>query len=152
VSIRDGGIIHFKVRNKGKCPPIFTGIEYRRLRAIPDDLYTAATIHRMVFGNAGGTSGAGVGFTRDPDSGEKRLYFDFLFNSQGEDIVSGRASGSDAERLFTALPEIRQELDAICSYRKSLIELNWERRNTGSVTQLFKSLHNCNILLIHLMI
>jgi pyruvate, orthophosphate dikinase len=89
-------------------------VEYRRLRAIPDDLYTAATIQRMVFGNAGGTSGAGVGFTRDPDSGEKRLYFDFLFNSQGEDIVSGRASGSDAERLFTALPEIRQELDVIC--------------------------------------
>lgn len=88
--------------------------EYRRLHGIPDDLFTAATIQRMVFGNAGGTSGAGVGFTRDPDSGEKRLYFDFLFNSQGEDIVSGRATGSDAERLFTVLPEARQELNAIC--------------------------------------
>lgn len=90
-------------------------LEYRRLHAIPDDIFTAATIQRMVFGNAGGASGAGVGFTRDPDSGEKRLYFDFLFNSQGEDIVSGRATGSDAERLFTALPETRPELDAICA-------------------------------------
>lgn len=89
--------------------------EYRRLNGIPDDLFTAATIQQMVFGNAGGTSGSGVGFTRDPDNGEKRLYFDFLFNSQGEDIVSGRASGSDAERIFTALPEIRQELNAVCA-------------------------------------
>src|SRR6185369_11709661 len=89
--------------------------EYRRLHGIPDDLYTAATIQRMVFGNAGGTSGSGVGFTRDPDSGEKRLYFDFLFNSQGEDIVSGRATGSDADRLFLALPESREELAAACS-------------------------------------
>ena len=90
-------------------------VEYRRLHAIPDYLFTAATVQRMVFGNAGGASGSGVGFTRDPDCGEKRLYFDFLFNSQGEDIVSGRASGSDAERLFTALPETRQELYAICA-------------------------------------
>lgn len=90
-------------------------VEYRRLHGIPDDLFTAATVQRMVFGNGGGTSGSGVGFTRDPDSGEKRLYFDFLFNSQGEDIVSGRATGSDAERLFTALPETRQELFAICA-------------------------------------
>lgn len=89
--------------------------EYRRLHVIPDDLYTAVTIQQMVFGNGGGASGGGVGFTRDPDSGEKRLYFDFLFNSQGEDVVSGRAAGSDAERLFTALPETRQELNAICA-------------------------------------
>jgi len=90
-------------------------VEYRRLHAIPDELYTAATIQRMVFGNGGGTSGSGVGFTRDPDSGEKCLYFDFLFNSQGEDIVSGRATGSEAESLFIALPESRQELQSVCS-------------------------------------
>ncbi|HEY4745737.1 MAG TPA: PEP/pyruvate-binding domain-containing protein, partial [Desulfuromonadaceae bacterium] len=89
--------------------------EYRRLHAIPDDLFTAAAIQQMVFGNAGGTSGAGVGFTRDPDSGEKQLYFDFLFNSQGEDVVSGRIAGSDAERLFRVLPELRQELHAACA-------------------------------------
>jgi len=90
-------------------------VEYRRLYGVADDIYTAVTIQQMVFGNAGGTSGSGVGFTRDPDSGAKRLYFDFLFNSQGEDVVSGRASGSDAERLFSALPDIRQELLAVCS-------------------------------------
>jgi len=90
-------------------------VEYRRLHAIPDELYTAATIQQMIFGNAGGTSGSGVGFTRDPDSGEKRLYFDFLFNSQGEDIVSGRTTRSDAGSLFIALPETRQELQSVCS-------------------------------------
>lgn len=90
-------------------------VEYRRLYGLADDMGTAVTIQQMVFGNAGGTSGSGVGFTRDPDSGANRLYFDFLFNSQGEDVVSGRAAGSDAERLFSALPEIRQELLAVGS-------------------------------------
>ena len=65
-------------------------VEYRRLNALPDDLGTAVTIQRMVFGNAGGNSGAGVGFTRDPSTGENRLYIDWLTQAQGEDIVSGR--------------------------------------------------------------
>ena len=90
-------------------------IEYRRLSGLPDDLCTAVTIQQMVFGNAGGTSGAGVAFTRNPDTGEKKLFFDFLFNSQGEDIVSGRTAGSDAERLFWALPETEQTLLGICA-------------------------------------
>jgi pyruvate,orthophosphate dikinase len=64
--------------------------EYRRLNALGDDMGTAVTIQRMVFGNAGGDSGAGVGFTRDPSTGEHRLYVDWLAQSQGEDIVSGR--------------------------------------------------------------
>jgi len=90
-------------------------IEYRRLYGLAPDLCTAVTIQQMVFGNAGGTSGAGVGFTRDPDTGEKRLYFDFLFNSQGEDVVSGRTAGSDAEKLFWALPETEGILLDICA-------------------------------------
>ena len=53
---------------------------------------TAVTVQRMVFGNAGGLSGAGVGFTRDPSSGEPRPWVDFLFNAQGEDVVSGGAA------------------------------------------------------------
>jgi pyruvate,orthophosphate dikinase len=89
--------------------------EYRRLHGLADHLCTGVTIQRMVFGNAGGMSGAGVGFTRDPDTGDNRLYFDFLFNSQGEDLVSGRITGSDGERLFLTLPEMRQELDSVCS-------------------------------------
>ncbi|MFH2080319.1 MAG: PEP/pyruvate-binding domain-containing protein [Pseudomonadota bacterium] len=65
-------------------------VEYRRLNTLPDDLGTAVTVQRMVFGNAGGNSGAGVGFTRDPSTGENRLYIDWLQQAQGEDIVSGR--------------------------------------------------------------
>ena len=88
-------------------------VEYRRLYGVADDLCTAVTVQQMVFGNGGGTSGAGVGFTRDPDTGEKLLYIDFLSNSQGEDIVSGRATGYDAQRLFRALPETGRELQRI---------------------------------------
>jgi pyruvate,orthophosphate dikinase len=89
-------------------------VEYRRLYGLADDLCTAVTVQQMVFGNAGGTSGSGVGFTRDPDTGEKKLYFDFLFNCQGEDVVSGRAAGSDAARLLLAHPDIARELVDIC--------------------------------------
>jgi pyruvate,orthophosphate dikinase len=65
-------------------------IEYRRLSELSDGLGTAVTVQRMVFGNAGGNSGAGVGFTRDPSTGENCLYVDWLRQAQGEDIVSGR--------------------------------------------------------------
>jgi pyruvate,orthophosphate dikinase len=65
-------------------------VEYRRLNALPDDLGTAVTVQRMVFGNSGGNSGAGVGFSRDPSTGENRPYIDWLAQAQGEDIVSGR--------------------------------------------------------------
>jgi pyruvate,orthophosphate dikinase len=90
-------------------------VDYRRIYGIGDDLCTAVTIQKMVFGNAGGTSGSGVGFTRDPDSGEKRLYYDFLFNSQGEDVVSGRTTSFDTERLSSVLPGALQELRNICT-------------------------------------
>jgi pyruvate,orthophosphate dikinase len=90
-------------------------VDYRRIYGISDDLCTAVTIQKMVFGNAGGTSGSGVGFTRDPDTGEKRLYFDFLFNCQGEDVVSGRTTSFDTERLSQILPGTLQELHNICS-------------------------------------
>jgi pyruvate,orthophosphate dikinase len=65
-------------------------VEYRRLNRLTDELGTAVTVQRMVFGNSGGNSGAGVGFTRDPSSGENRPYLDWLTQAQGEDIVSGR--------------------------------------------------------------
>ncbi len=89
--------------------------EYRRLYGVSDDLCTAITVQKMAFGNAGGTSGAGVGFTRNPDTGEKRLYIDFLFRSQGEDIVSGRSTGSDTERLLASFPEVLEELTCLCA-------------------------------------
>lgn len=65
-------------------------VEYRHLNGLADDMGTAVTVQRMVFGNAGGNSGAGVGFTRDPSNGENRPYIDWLQQAQGEDIVSGR--------------------------------------------------------------
>lgn len=86
---------------------------YRRLNGIAADLGTAVTIQRMVFGNAGGTSGAGVGFTRDPASGENVAYLDFLFNAQGEDVVSGRRASNDGPRLARALPGVMDQLEQI---------------------------------------
>lgn len=84
--------------------------QYRRLNNLSDDLGTAVTVQRMVFGNAGGSSGAGVAFTRNPASGEPSLYFDFMFNAQGEDVVSGRCSAADGERLAGALPSVYQDI------------------------------------------
>jgi pyruvate,orthophosphate dikinase len=63
--------------------------DYRRLEGIPDDLGTAVNVQAMVFGNKGDDSGTGVAFTRDPATGERRPYGDFLRNAQGEDVVAG---------------------------------------------------------------
>jgi len=83
---------------------------YRALNGIDEHMGTAVTIQAMVFGNMGATSGAGVGFTRDPATGENRTYLDFLFNAQGEDVVSGRHVVHDTERLPLRLPSIADEL------------------------------------------
>ena len=88
-------------------------VEYRRLNALSDELGTAVTVQQMIFGNAGGTSGAGVAFTRDPASGDRSLYLDFMFNAQGEDVVSGRHRASDGGRLAAALPEVHAELVSV---------------------------------------
>jgi pyruvate,orthophosphate dikinase len=85
-------------------------VAYRRMNGIDDDLGTAVTVQAMVFGNAGGTSGSGVGFTRDPATGGNDLYLDFLFNAQGEDVVSGRRKVSDDGHLRTLLPGVHAEL------------------------------------------
>jgi pyruvate, orthophosphate dikinase len=84
--------------------------EYRRLNGIADGIGTAVTVQSMVFGNAGGRSGAGVGFTRDPASGERALWVDFLFNAQGEDVVSGRRSANGHDELAAVMPEVWQAL------------------------------------------
>ena len=83
---------------------------YRRTNGIDDTMGTAVTVQAMVFGNSGGSSGAGVGFTRDPATGENRLYLDFLFNAQGEDVVSGRHAGHETVRLSQRLPLVAAEL------------------------------------------
>ena len=89
--------------------------EYRRLNHIADTIGTAVTVQRMVFGNAGGPSGAGVGFTRDPASGEPALWVDFLFNSQGEDVVSGRRDAHGHDELSAVLPAVWQSLQTAAS-------------------------------------
>jgi len=85
-------------------------LEYRRLHQLPDSLGTAVTVQAMVFGNAGGRSGAGVGFTRDPSSGEPQPWVDFLFDAQGEDVVSGRRSAQGHEALASVLPDCWAQL------------------------------------------
>ena len=84
---------------------------YRKLNGIDDGTGTAVTIQRMAFGNAGGASGSGIGFTRNPATGERELYIDFLFNAQGEDVVDGRHFARDNDRLRRILPAVWTELE-----------------------------------------
>jgi pyruvate,orthophosphate dikinase len=83
---------------------------YRRLNHIPDDLGTAVNVQLMVFGNTGENSATGVGFTRNPATGEKELYGEFLFNAQGEDVVAGVRTPSPLKSLGTRMPEVFREL------------------------------------------
>ncbi|PNG26509.1 PEP/pyruvate-binding domain-containing protein [Methylocella silvestris] len=85
--------------------------EYRRLNALESLQGTAVTVQAMVFGNAGGQSGAGVAFSRNPSTGAKELYVDFLLDAQGEDVVSGRRTPGGAALLMARLPQAAQELD-----------------------------------------
>ncbi len=87
---------------------------YRASHRIPDDLGTAVILQRMVFGNAGGVSGAGVGFTRDPVLGERRLYVDFLLDAQGEDVVSGRHTLEGVSELVHLSPDLLSGIEAAC--------------------------------------
>jgi pyruvate, orthophosphate dikinase len=85
-------------------------VEYRRINNIPADWGTAVTVMSMVFGNLGETSGTGVGFTRDPRTGERHFYAEFLSNAQGEDVVAGIRTPERIERLRERMPEIYDEL------------------------------------------
>jgi len=88
-------------------------VEYRRIHNIPADWGTAVTVMAMVFGNLGETSGTGVGFTRDPRTGEHRFYAEFLVNAQGEDVVAGIRTPERIEALRDRMPDIYAELLAI---------------------------------------
>ena len=83
---------------------------YRRTYEIPDDLGTAVNVVQMVFGNKGDGSGTGVCFTRDPSTGESRLYGEFLQNAQGEDVVAGIRTPEPIERMNELLPEAYEQL------------------------------------------
>ena len=86
---------------------------YRNMEKIPDDIGTAANVQAMVFGNMGDTSGTGVGFTRDPGSGEKVFYGEFLMNAQGEDVVAGIRTPHPIADLEKILPEAFNQLKEI---------------------------------------
>jgi pyruvate, orthophosphate dikinase len=83
---------------------------YRHLNRLEELAGTAVTVQTMVFGNGSGRSGAGVAFTRNPATGEKKLYADFLFDAQGEDVVSGRRCPGDWNMMATKLPAVAREL------------------------------------------
>ncbi|MBI2467972.1 MAG: pyruvate, phosphate dikinase, partial [Candidatus Rokubacteria bacterium] len=86
--------------------------DYRRIHAIPNDWGTAVTIQAMVFGNLGETSGTGVAFTRDPSSGERRFFGEFLPNAQGEDVVAGTRTPQPITALRDRMAAVYQELEA----------------------------------------
>ena len=83
---------------------------YREINQIDHAMGTAVTIQSMVFGNSGGHSGAGVGFTRNPTTGERQPWVDFLANAQGEDVVSGRRNAHGHEALASVAPDAWRKL------------------------------------------
>ena len=89
-------------------------VDYRRAAGIPNDLGTAVNIQTMVFGNMSADSGTGVTFTRDPATGERVLYGDYLMNAQGEDVVAGIRNTHPIAKLAQDLPEVFDEFRAIC--------------------------------------
>jgi pyruvate, orthophosphate dikinase len=84
--------------------------DYRKVHAIPEDLGTAVSVVAMVFGNLGDDSGTGVAFTRNPSTGEKRSYGEFLLNAQGEDVVAGTRTPLDIDEMAEKLPGAYKEL------------------------------------------
>ena len=89
-------------------------IEYRRIHRIPDNLGTAVTVQAMVYGNLGEDSGTGVAFTRDPSTGERRFFGEFLLNAQGEDVVAGTRTPQPIEKLREAMPPVYAQLVRTC--------------------------------------
>lgn len=85
-------------------------IAYRKINSIPDHIGTAVNVQSMVYGNKGDTSGTGVAFTRNPSTGEKKFYGEFLMNAQGEDVVAGIRTPQKIEQLKEVMPEVYAEL------------------------------------------
>lgn len=112
-------------------------VSYRRLNGISDALGTAVTVQTMVYGNAGFGSGSGVAFTRSPDTGASGMYFDFQFNGQGEDVVSGRRRVDDATRLQTELPDVWSRLNGVCQQLEKLFNDAQDFEFTVQSGQLF---------------
>jgi pyruvate,orthophosphate dikinase len=88
-------------------------VYYRRQNKIPDDLGTAVNVQAMVFGNMGEDSATGVGFTRNPATGEKQFYGEYLTNAQGEDVVAGVRTPKPIAELEREMPEVYRQLREI---------------------------------------
>ncbi|MCX8202550.1 MAG: pyruvate, phosphate dikinase [Candidatus Micrarchaeota archaeon] len=88
-------------------------ITYRNIYKIPHDMGTAVVIQAMVFGNTGQNSGTGVAFTRNPSTGEKKLYGEYLINAQGEDVVAGIRTPQPIEKMKREMPKAYKELERI---------------------------------------
>jgi len=89
-------------------------ITYRRLNDIPGSWGTAVNVQEMVYGNRGETSGTGVAFTRNPATGEKKLFGEYLMNAQGEDVVAGIRTPQSIDTLKEVMPECYNEFVKIC--------------------------------------
>ncbi|HEX5465616.1 MAG TPA: pyruvate, phosphate dikinase [Candidatus Limnocylindrales bacterium] len=87
--------------------------DYRAFNKIPDDLGTAVSVVTMVFGNMGDDSGTGVAFTRDPNTGEKRLFGEYLTNAQGEDVVAGIRTPRTIGQMESELPDVYRQFEEI---------------------------------------
>jgi len=90
-------------------------ITYRNFHKIPHDLGTAVNVQVMVFGNMGPSSGTGVAFTRNPATGERRVYGEYLLNAQGEDVVAGIRTPKPIEELEREMPEVFRQFMDICA-------------------------------------
>jgi len=90
-------------------------ILYRRMNDIPGNWGTAVSVQEMVYGNMGETSGTGVAFTRNPATGEKKLYGEFLMNAQGEDVVAGIRTPQTIDQLREVMPEVYEQFAKIAN-------------------------------------
>ena len=90
-------------------------VYYRRMNDIPGDWGTAVNVQAMVFGNMGDDSGTGVAFTRNPSTGEKKLYGEYLMNAQGEDVVAGIRTPNPISAMNDTMPEVYEQFVAIAN-------------------------------------
>ena len=90
-------------------------IYYRRMNDIPGDWGTAVNVQSMVFGNMGETSGTGVAFTRNPSTGEKKLYGEYLLNAQGEDVVAGVRTPMPISEMAEKFPKAFAQFEDVCN-------------------------------------
>ena len=116
-------------------------IYYRRMNDIPGDWGTAVNVQTMVFGNMGDTSGTGVAFTRNPSTGEKQIYGEYLINAQGEDVVAGVRTPQPITKLAEDLPVVINSLWTLLIHWKNIIvicriwNLQFRKENCTSYRQ-----------------